>query len=53
MDGRTDDEHITDVETGDHGLPAAWTWRGSRCAGGEHHATMTWRLVGVLGGSPV
>jgi hypothetical protein len=35
MDRLTYNERITDVETSDHGLPTAWTWRGSRYAGGE------------------
>jgi hypothetical protein len=35
MDGFAYNERITDVEISDHGLPTAWTWRGSRYAGGE------------------
>src|SRR3954471_23346777 len=31
----TYNERITDVHTGDHGLPTAWTWRGRRYTGGE------------------
>jgi hypothetical protein len=99
MDGLTYNERITDVETSDHGLPTAWTWRGRRYATDEladrwvttsewwrdlealapdapasiqhfvlhassergvarvqlarDDATMTWRLIGVLGGPPV
>jgi uncharacterized protein DUF6504 len=95
MYGLIFNERITDVVTGDHGLPTAWTWRGSRYTGGEvierwvttaawwrgleslapdapssiqhfvlhassahgveqlqlahDDATMTWRLIGVLG----
>jgi hypothetical protein len=91
----TYNERITQVATGAHGLPTAWTWRGRRYAGGalierwvttgewwrdlevlapgapasvqhfvlhassEHDtgqvelahddATMTWRLIGILG----
>lgn len=59
MDGLTYNERITDVETGNHGLPTAWTWRGSRYAGGElieQWVTTSewWRDLEVLApGAPV
>jgi hypothetical protein len=31
----TYNERITDVQIAEHGIPAAWTWRGRRYAGGE------------------
>jgi hypothetical protein len=31
----TYNERITDVATGDQGLPTAWTWQGHRYTGGE------------------
>jgi hypothetical protein len=49
----TYNERITDVVTGEHGLPIAWTWRGTRYAGGEmiEHWVSTrewWRDLEVL-----
>ncbi|HEX6468377.1 MAG TPA: DUF6504 family protein [Streptosporangiaceae bacterium] len=35
MYGLTFNDRISDVVTDGHGLPLAWTWRGSRYAAGE------------------